>query len=243
METIEVGRSELPGRTNGVMQTMQRDAGLQVLAFMAVVLALTGYRLTVNEGRRSRRDQLLVWNAYVLYLAGRGPWAPRAAKPYTSIHDEILHGNAVDFGGPGGAVIPATVHAVMVSLAARFGVIWTGVRFGEWWHFEVDRAAATEKITDVPAPPAAAVEAPITEQEDDDVNTVIITDPKGNIWVCDIGHHTKWNLIRGCKSVAEAMTRLRDYKSLGVKVIANKQPSRFVAGLDDITQQDYAKAA
>lgn len=238
-----MGRSELPGRTLGVMQTMERSAGLQVLAFMAVVFALTKYRLTVNEGRRSRRDQTLVWNAWVLYQAGRGPWAPRAAAPFTSIHDETLHGNAVDFGGPGGQVIPASVHAVMVSLASRFGVIWTGARFNEWWHFEVDRDSATEKVTAPPAAPAPAGPAPSTDRQEDDVNTVIITDAQGNIWVCDIGQHTKWNIIRGLKSVPEAMTRLRDYQNMGVKIISGKQPSRFVAGLDDITKINYAKAA
>lgn len=243
MDTIEVGRSELPGRTLGVMQTLEHGAGLQALAFMAEVHRQTGYRLTVNEGRRSRADQTKVYNAYMLYLSGRGPWAPRAAVPFSSIHDEVLHGNAIDFGGPGGAVVPANVHAVMVALQGRFGVVWTGARFNEWWHFEVDRESATEKVTTPTAVPAPAGPAPSTERQEDDVNTVIITDSSGNIWVCDIGQHTKWNLIRGLKSVAEAMTRLRDYKTFGVKVINGRQPSRFVAGLDDITQRDYTKAA
>jgi len=243
MGTIEVGRSELAGRTMGVTQKMERRAGLQVLAFMAEVKRLTGYRLTPNEGMRSRADQRLVWNAYALFLAGRGPWAPRAATCYTSIHDEVNHGNAIDFGGPGGAVVPQHVHDVMVQVGPKYGVIWTGANFGEWWHFEVKY----DRIV-IMAPDDLGATPVVPEHEEEEEMAAytsghIATDPKGNIWVCDVFHHTKWNIIRGLKSVEEAMTRLRDYKNLGYKIIAGKQPSRFFAGLDDITDIDYSKAA
>lgn len=239
MDIIEVGRSELPGRTMGVQQTMERGAGLQVIAFMNEVERLTGYRLTVNEGRRSRADQRLVWNAYALFLAGRGPWAPRAAQPFTSIHDEILHGNAVDFGGPGGEVIPAAVHAVMVSLAARFGVFWTGRNFGEWWHFEVNRSAAQDEVPEgtVRTGTAPAVPKPEPKVEDDTVR--IISDTKDNIWVVDYGRRTKWNIIEGLANVEQAMTRLRVLQAMGFKYY-KRQSNVMLAGLIDITKTKAA---
>jgi hypothetical protein len=244
MDTIEVGKSELAGRTFGVMQTMERGAGLQVIGFMNEVERLTGYRLTVNEGRRSRADQRLVWNAYALYLAGRGPWAPKAAVCYTSIHDEINHGNAVDFGGPGGAVIPANVHAVMVSLAGKFGVVWTGAGFNEWWHFEASRSNATYKVpegtsrTGSVGADSGSIPGTITSgKKDDDMR--IIGDAKGNIWVADFGRRTKWNIIAGLSSVPEAMQRLKVYQQMGFAYYP-KQGNIVLNGFIDITNSKAA---
>lgn len=247
MDIIEVGRSELPGRTMGVPQTMERGAGLQVIGFMNEVERLTGYRLTVNEGRRSRADQRLVWNAYALYLAGRGPWAPRAARCYTSIHDEELHGNAVDFGGPGGEVIPAVVHAVMVQLRDEFGVYWTGQSFGEWWHFEVTRSKARVQVPEgttrggaVPADPTTVTPA---EQENDDMSVAVIEIEGGSapgIYMADHGKHEKWNIIRGCSSVKQAMGRLNTWQKMGIRYYAAQAPV-LLAGYTDTTHTSDAK--
>lgn len=250
MDIIGVGRSELPGRTMGVQQTMERGAGLQVIGFMNEIERLTGYRLTVNEGRRSRPDQRLVWNAYALYLAGRGPWAPKAALCYTSIHDEILHGNAVDFGGPGGEVIPADVHAVMVQLAEKYGVYWTGQSFGEWWHFEVNRSRArvqvregTTRIGAGAAPADPSTDTAPAEQENDDMSVAVIETKGGStpgIYMVDHGKHEKWNIIRGCSSVDQAMGRLNTWQNMGIRFYAAQTPS-LLAGYTDTTSTTDTK--
>ncbi len=236
MDIIEVGKSELAGRTFGKMQTLERGAGLQAIGFMNDVQNRTGYRLTPNEGRRSREDQRLVWNAYALFLAGRGPWAPVAATCYTSRHDEINHGNAIDFGGPGGAVIPANVHAVMVEIGPAYGVAWTGRNFNEWWHFEISRAAATIKVPEGTVRTGSAFAKP-TPIKEDDVASVYIGNHNGDIFVYDVGRRTKWNVIKGLKSVEQARQRIEMFKNRGIPDVGAVSGVE-VAAFRDITNNN-----
>jgi len=133
MADIAVGTSEYSS-LRGKTQWAEMRAGLQLLALLAFIAPmLPGYRVTVNEARRSRADQLSFWNAYRTFVRYGRPWAAVAAVPYTSKHDSGL---AFDLGGPGGSVISDAAHAFLVKYGPRFGIHWIGKNFGEKWHFE-----------------------------------------------------------------------------------------------------------
>src|SRR6185312_845329 len=84
----------------GARQTIDSRALPRLLAFAKASHAVLGIRLDDTEASRSRPRQLALWNAWQAYLARgkRPPWAALAARPYTSIHDAVKHGNAADFG-------------------------------------------------------------------------------------------------------------------------------------------------
>jgi hypothetical protein len=176
MDTIYVGTSELPGRTFGKPQIMELGAGLQVIGLLAKRTALGLSRITVNEGIRSRPDQDLCWADY---QNGTGP---RAAWPYTSIHDPS-RGGAVDFGGAGGAVLTDEEHAWLVANGPAYGVTWTGAGFGEWWHFEAVRAGARIIVpAQTTAPAGTGGTTPIDSENDlpkEDTMTTLLAAPKG----------------------------------------------------------------
>lgn len=97
-----------------------------------------GAALSVNEGNRSKARQRYMRAKYEAYRDGKGPWAALAAVLYTSTHDES-RGNGIDFGvtmrdGRNRALTP-TEHAWLVNRGRLRGVVWTGVDFGESWHF------------------------------------------------------------------------------------------------------------
>lgn len=97
--------------------------------------------LSVNEGKRSRARQMYLWlNRFVLGVV--------VAAPYTSPHDEVNHGGAIDFGiteadGSNRALSPDEF-TVLHNLVAAHGGTWTGVNFGEPWHHEMATAAERE---------------------------------------------------------------------------------------------------
>lgn len=83
-----------------------------------------------------------MYNAYVLFRSGRGPYAALAASPYTSNHWNGGNPIAVDIGVtmPDGSnrATNATENAVLISLMTRFGFQHTGATFRvyEQWHYE-----------------------------------------------------------------------------------------------------------
>lgn len=98
--------------------------------------------LSVNEGLRSRRDQEIKRAAWEAFVDG-GPWAPLAAVPYTSSHDQA-QGAGLDFGitlpdGRNRALEDdEAAHAWVVARGRLRGIRHTGRDFRptpESWHF------------------------------------------------------------------------------------------------------------
>lgn len=147
---INVGVSELPGRTHGKMQVMSNvQAGLNLRAALFELKRDHGLVATVNEGDRSRPDQDIVWFEY---LAG----GPLAAVRYTSTHDPENWGNAADLGGPGGAILGGTrAHELLDGnhpdgvIGRKWGLYNTGAGFWqpESWHFNVLLARSQKLAT------------------------------------------------------------------------------------------------
>lgn len=122
--------------------------------------------LSVNEAKRTRARQSYLWaNRFVLGVV--------VAAPFTSPHDEVNHGNAIDFGiteddGSNRALSPDEF-TVLHDIVAAHGGTWTGVHFGEPWHHEMATRAenelpyfdARERLTG--PPPAAPKPEPIPE--------------------------------------------------------------------------------
>lgn len=138
---------------------------LQVLSVIADFNAWQKARgavgsLSVNEGMRSRARQTYLWlNRFILAIV--------VALPFTSRHDEVLHGNAIDFGitMPDGSnrALTATEFSKLHELVEARGGTWTGRNFGEPWHHEM--ATRTEMLAPYPhvtpsntTPPASAAE-------------------------------------------------------------------------------------
>lgn len=94
--------------------------------------------LSVNEAKRTRPRQSYLWN-------NRAALGVVVAAPFTSPHDEVNHGNAIDFGitmpdGSNRALYDDewdTLHA----LVAAHGGDWTGRWFNEKWHHEMATVA------------------------------------------------------------------------------------------------------
>lgn len=94
--------------------------------------------LSVNEAKRTRPRQSYLWN-------NRAALGVVVASPFTSPHDEVNHGNAIDFGitmpdGSNRALYDAewdTLHA----LVTAHGGDWTGRWFNEKWHHEMATVA------------------------------------------------------------------------------------------------------
>lgn len=124
--------------------------------------------LSVNEAKRSRIRQMFLWvNRFVLGVV--------VAKPFTSPHDELKHGNAIDFGitlpdGSNRALYDDewdTLHA----LVAAHGGDWTGRWFNEKWHHEMATVAeheppfpnAREQLTAKPAAPKPAAKPAVAK--------------------------------------------------------------------------------
>jgi hypothetical protein len=194
MADIVVGTSEydnLAGKT----QYAEMRAGLQLLALLAFIAPmLGGYRITINEARRSRADQDKFWNAYLRFLAG-GPWAAVAAKPYLSKHDSGL---AFDLGGPLGRVISDAAHALLVKYGPAYGIHWIGKNFGEKWHFEY--VPGTAKIIAGALAPAASNITPIEER---DMTDYALVQKKGDsrVFLSVNMTHRRW--IRNQKDLAD----------------------------------------
>lgn len=119
--------------------------------------------LAVVEGARSRVRQRALWADYVAYL-NSGPWAPRAATLFNSIHDEETRALAIDLGsGLANASDPRAQWAR--ANFPRFGVHPTGYGFGEPWHYDIRPGTQTVALAGFAAPAAITP----TEIEDDDL--------------------------------------------------------------------------
>lgn len=133
----------------------------------------SGDRLSINEGKRSRARQDYLW-------ANRVALGVVVAPPYTSRHDEIRNGNAIDVGvtmadGRNRALTAAEFEWLHAQVERRGGT-WTGRNFGEPWHHEM----ATRAEVVPPYPDARAIVAAgptiktTTTPVGDIVNTFII---------------------------------------------------------------------
>lgn len=165
---FSVGKSSF-GELRGVEQyVMSERIALQVLS---TIIDFNAYlrskgrsgSLSVNEGMRSRPRQSWFWaNRFVLGIA--------VAPPFTSRHDEVTHGNAIDFGitMPDGSnrALYADEFTRLHQIVEGRGGTWTGVNFGEPWHHEF--ATRTEAVPPYPdarkrltAKPSAATKPPV----------------------------------------------------------------------------------
>lgn len=150
MGKYSVGKSSY-GDLRGVEQFVATARiALQVLSVIADFNAWQKARgatgsLSVNEGMRSRARQSYLWAVrFVLAIV--------VAPPFTSRHDEVLHGNAIDFGitMPDGTnrALTAAEFAKLHALVEARGGTWTGVNFGESWHHEM--ATRAEQLAPYP---------------------------------------------------------------------------------------------
>lgn len=194
MAWFSVGKSSY-GDLRGVEQfTNSERIALQFLSMKVDFDALPsskqeGVKLTVNEARRSRPRQSYLWvNRFVLGVT--------VAPPFTSPHDEVNHGNALDVGvtrsdGSNRALTEAEF-AWMHRQCEQRGFTWTGRNFGEPWHIE----GATRTELKAPYPDArarAAGHPPAqphrddnpkpSEQEDDDMARITWVDNQPTLWV------------------------------------------------------------
>lgn len=153
--------------------SMKRDFDAMKIA------AGSGDRLSPNEGARSRARQDIVWDIYIRY------GYPKAAVRYTSRHDAVNHGNAIDVGvtmanGQNRALTPAEF-AWMHTQAEQRGFTWTGRSFNEPWHIEgATRPEVYPPYPDIiagadptPTPPAVSPQPPKELEEEDDVPFII----------------------------------------------------------------------
>jgi len=117
---------------SGERQRIDSRALPNLLAFAKAYRVATGLRMLINEGARSRPRQDYFW-------ANQVKLGITAARPYTSNHDEILHGNAVDIGGLV-QFYGSSGQKWAAANGPRFGVRPTGLKFAvrEPWHFDID---------------------------------------------------------------------------------------------------------
>ncbi|MET4780802.1 M15 family metallopeptidase [Glaciihabitans sp. UYNi722] len=127
--------------TLGARQRLDVRALPNLLAFAVAFRAEFGSALVITEAARSRPRQTALWNAWLAYVkrGKKPPEASLAAFPFTSIHDEVTHGNAVDLGG-GIATFATPTHQWAAIKGPHYGVRPTGLNFSspEPWHFDID---------------------------------------------------------------------------------------------------------
>jgi hypothetical protein len=183
---FSVGKSSY-GDLRGVEQyVMSARIALQVLSVIVDFNAWQKQRgaigaLSVNEGMRSRVRQTYLWvHRFILAIV--------VAMPFTSRHDEVLRGNAIDFGitMPDGSNRALTTEefAKLHALVEARGGTWTGTNFGEPWHHEM--ATRAEQLppypnaaelagATAPAPtPSPTVPAVLISAGDDMASTIRI---------------------------------------------------------------------
>jgi LAS superfamily LD-carboxypeptidase LdcB len=95
-----------------------------------------GLDLSISTAWRSREYQQRLYDAWVAYKVGKGPWAPMAAKPGSSLHEK---GIAVDLHGLNSAkpnYNPVRTGWLKAN-AERFDYFNTGAFFStpEPWHW------------------------------------------------------------------------------------------------------------
>ena len=147
MALAPIGVSSYPSQ-RGVEQYLEARAAAQLNALNDEFEDVFGYRFSPNEGVRSRARQKTLREAWEHYLRFGSPFANLAAVLYTSTHDVVNAGNAVDIGvtRPDGSnrALTQVEHDWIVERGARRGVVWTGRGFSprEGWHFNVFPARA-----------------------------------------------------------------------------------------------------
>ena len=183
VKRFSVGRSSY-GDLRGIEQyVMSARIALQVLSVIVDFNAWQKQRgavgsLSVNEGMRSRARQTYLWvHRFILAIV--------VALPFTSRHDEVLHGNAIDFGitMPDGSnrALTSVEFAKLHALVEARGGTWTGSNFGEPWHHEM--ATVLEQLPPYPnaqqivnggpvTPPKTTTTAPSREEDEDDMKIV-----------------------------------------------------------------------
>jgi hypothetical protein len=157
----------------------------------------SGDRLSINEAKRSRARQSYLW-------ANRVTLGVTVAAPFTSRHDEVAHGNAIDIGvttaSGGNRALTSDEFTRVHGWVEQRGGTWTGVNFGEPWHHEM--ATRTEQLppypnaralvaagphikskTPNPTPPAPV---PATSKIGDDMVIVTVTGKTGEALAGDI---------------------------------------------------------
>lgn len=118
----------------------------------------SGDRLSFNEGMRSRARQTYLWN-------NRAALGVVVARPFTSRHDEVNHGNAVDVGvtraDGSNRALTSVEFAWLHTQIERRGGTWTGRNFGEPWHHEM--ATRPEQVPPYPNARALVAAGPRTK--------------------------------------------------------------------------------
>lgn len=188
MARIFVGVSQYAG-LRGKSQYSELRAGLQIIMVLALVNAQLPKSewVYINEATRSRADQTFYWNDYVRRGA---PPAVVAARPFRSKHDGGAgdESRAFDLGGPGGSVITARAHALVVSVGAPYGIHWIGKNFRprELWHFEYVPGTATLLASD----------GPTQKEEEDEHMTIQLYQHQitGNLATMDMSTGRVWAL-------------------------------------------------
>lgn len=151
--------------------------------------------LSINEAKRTRaRQSYLYANRFVLGVV--------VAMPFTSPHDEVNHGNAIDFGiteaDGSNRALSSDEFGVLHNLVTAHGGTWTGVNFGEPWHHEMATRAEQEPpfadarerlvakpLTPTPAPAPEPAPEPEPTPKEDDMPTKVESIETGNrylIW-------------------------------------------------------------
>lgn len=175
MAPINVGVSELPGRTFDKMQVMTNvQAGLNLRAAIFELEHEYGEVVTVNEADRSRPDQDLMYAQ--MPITGI-----LAAKPYTSTHDAVRHGDAADMALAGGKPIGGTrAHRLLDGnhpegvVGRKWGIYNTGAYFWkpESWHFNIFPARAERLATLADSTPKPTPKPKPRRKNEDDMQVI-----------------------------------------------------------------------
>ncbi len=224
------------GDRRGIEQFVtDRRVALQVLT---VVLRFNAWMtahgrfgsLSINEAKRTRKRQSYLFaNRFILGV--------KVAVPFTSPHDEVKHGNAIDFGitMPDGSnrALYNDEFDVLHALVAEHGGTWTGVNFNEKWHHEMATRAelrapyadARERLIGKPAKPAKPTTPkpePLDEQEVDDMK--IIWDDKGKVPTLLIGKES-WTMSN--LTVSGQLVKLPQALDIVRRVIRSDQSQNY----------------
>jgi LAS superfamily LD-carboxypeptidase LdcB len=124
-------------QTQGTTSFYLEPAAAAAFARMEADAHAAGIQLPISTAYRSRTWQQRLYDAYQAYLAGKGPWAPQAARPGTSLHEK---GKAIDFNGvdPAKSNYNPARRAWLLTHGPQYGWINVGMTFKnkEPWHFE-----------------------------------------------------------------------------------------------------------
>lgn len=134
MTWYPIGESSYPDLKGQMQYVNSERIAQQWLSLVRDFWARFGERLSPNEGRRPRARQTAL---YANYLR---TGYPKAALPFTSRHDEVTHGNAIDAGvtmaNGGNRALTAAEFDWYHQQCELRGFTWTGRYFNEPWHIE-----------------------------------------------------------------------------------------------------------